>query len=119
MPMAAKLAQLVNCLVVGVVDSFMMMLLLSLSFHSLIGMPHHLSFGKLLSCGSLPLVWAKFRYLSRRAFVCLLVKYVLALYFHWYLPLSSWSPSHSMRTSHAWSPRWRVSAGNTCHSFWG
>ncbi len=41
MPRAAKLAQLLNCLVVAVVDSFMMMLLLSLSFHSSIGMAHH------------------------------------------------------------------------------
>src|SRR5207247_11043892 len=61
MPMEAKLAQLLNCFVVPVVDSFMMMLLLSLSFHSTIGMAHHPSFGKLLSWGSLPLIWAKFR----------------------------------------------------------
>jgi len=44
-----------------VVDSFMMMILLSLSSDSLIGMPHHLSFGKALSSGILPLIWAKFR----------------------------------------------------------
>jgi hypothetical protein len=62
--MAAKLAQLLNCLVGGVVDSFMMMLLLSLRFLSTIGMAHHLSFGKLLSRGILPLIWAKFRYLD-------------------------------------------------------
>ena len=45
----------------GVVDLFMMMILLSLRFYSTIGMPHHLSFGKLLSAGSLPLIGAKFR----------------------------------------------------------
>jgi hypothetical protein len=39
----------------------MMMLLLSLSFHSTIAMAHHPSFDKLLSWGSLPLFWAKFR----------------------------------------------------------
>jgi len=44
------------------VDSFMMMMLLSLRFHFSIGMPHHPSFGKLLSGGSLPLIGAKFRY---------------------------------------------------------
>src|SRR5205807_6339776 len=66
MPMAAKVAQPVNCLINGVVDSFMMMLLLSLSFHSRIGMAHHSSFGKVLSCGSLPLIGAKFRYLERK-----------------------------------------------------
>src|SRR5438270_5131245 len=64
MPMAAKVAQPVNCLIKGVVDSFMMMLLLSLSFHSRIGMAHTSSFGKLLSGGSLPLIGAKFRYLN-------------------------------------------------------
>src|SRR5205807_9188882 len=64
MPMAAKVAQPVNCLINGLVDSFMMMLLLSLSFHSRIGMAHHSSFGKVLSCGSLPLIGAKFRYVT-------------------------------------------------------
>src|SRR5258708_37048855 len=63
-PRGAKLAQLLNCLVVGVIDSFMMMLLLSLSCYSTIGMAHHPSFGKLLSWGTLPLIWAKFRYLG-------------------------------------------------------
>src|SRR6266849_875418 len=62
-PMAAKLAQPVNCFVVGVVDSFMMILLLQRS-DSTRGMAHLCSFGKLLSCGILPLVWAKFRYLA-------------------------------------------------------
>ena len=38
-------------------------MLLSLRFHFSIGMPHHPSFGKLLSGGSLPLIGAKFRYL--------------------------------------------------------
>src|SRR6266851_1915245 len=62
-PTAAKLAQPVNCFVVRVVDSFMM-ILLSQSSDSTRGMAHHCSFGKSLSCGSLPLVWAKFRLLS-------------------------------------------------------
>src|SRR5258708_16333825 len=61
-PRAAKLAQLVNCFVVRVVDSFMM-ILLSQSSDSTRGMAHHYSFGKLLFCGSLPLIWAKFRYI--------------------------------------------------------
>src|SRR5260221_8640560 len=64
-PTAAKLAQPVNCFVVRVVDSFMM-ILLSQSSDSTRGMAHHCSFGKSLSCGSLPLVWAKFRYLHFR-----------------------------------------------------
>src|SRR6266852_2839682 len=64
-PMAAKLAQPVNCFVVGVVDSFMMILLLQ-SSDSTRGMAHLCSFGKLLSCGILPLVWAKFRYLEAK-----------------------------------------------------
>src|SRR5947209_14767494 len=61
MPMAARLALPVNVFVANMVDSFMTMLL-SLRFHFSIGMPHHLSCGKLLSCGSLPLIRAKFRY---------------------------------------------------------
>src|SRR5712671_2435931 len=63
-PRAAKLAQPVNCFVRCVVDSFMM-ILLSQSSDSTRGMAHHSSFGKVLSCGSLPLIWAKFRYLQR------------------------------------------------------
>src|SRR5437016_3297638 len=62
-PKAAKLAQPVNCFVVGVVDSFMM-ILLSQSSDSTRGMAHLCAFGKVLSCGSLPLLWAKFRYLA-------------------------------------------------------
>src|SRR5947209_1932790 len=66
-PMAARLAQPVNCRVVFVVDSFMMMVLLSSGSVPLIGMPHHPRFGKSLSVGStLPLVWAKFRYLTNK-----------------------------------------------------
>ena len=45
------------------VDSFMMMRLLSLVFSSTRGISHHLSFGKLLSAGFLPLIGAKFRQL--------------------------------------------------------
>src|SRR6266849_3460735 len=63
MPTAARLALPVNVFVAHMVDSFMMMMLLSLRFHFSIGMPHHPAFGKLLSCGSLPLIGAKFRYL--------------------------------------------------------
>src|SRR5207248_10936694 len=60
-PTAAKLAHPVKCFVV---DSFMMMILLSQISYSSIGMIHHRSFGKSLSSGStLPLVWTKFRYL--------------------------------------------------------
>src|SRR5947209_8435636 len=60
-PTAAKLAHPVKWFVV---DSFMMMILLSQISHSWIGMIHHHSFGKSLSCASmLPLVWTKFRYL--------------------------------------------------------
>src|SRR6266851_5175347 len=65
MPTAARLALPVNVFVAHMVDSFMMMMLLSLRFHFSIGMPHHPAFGKLLSCGSLPLIGAKFRYLKR------------------------------------------------------
>ncbi len=57
----AKVVQPINCFVVGVVDSFVM-ILLSQSSDSTRGMAHPCSFGKSLSCGSLPLVWAKFRY---------------------------------------------------------
>src|SRR5260370_7247679 len=64
MPMAAKLAQLLYCFVVAVVDSFMMMLLLLLRFHSTIGMAHHPSFGTLLFWGSRPLICANFSYLE-------------------------------------------------------
>src|SRR5258708_18048718 len=64
MPTAARLALPVNVFVAHMVDSFMMMMLLSIRFHFSIGMPHHPAFGKLLSCGSLPLIGAKFRYLS-------------------------------------------------------
>src|SRR5260370_39270811 len=66
MPTAARLALPVNVFVATMVDSFMMMLLLSLRFHFSIGMPHHPAFGKLLSGGSLPLIGAKFRYLTMR-----------------------------------------------------
>src|SRR5260370_10048012 len=58
---AARLALPVNVFVATMVDSFMMMMLLSLRFHFSIGMPHHPAFGKLLSGGSLPLIGAKFR----------------------------------------------------------
>src|SRR5216684_9112048 len=64
MPTAARLALPVNVFVAHMVDSFMMMMLLSLRFHFSIGMPHHPAFGKLLSCGSLPLIGAKFRYID-------------------------------------------------------
>src|SRR5260370_39963204 len=64
MPMAARLALPVNDFVIDVIGSFMMVILLSLSFYSSIGLSHHFSFGKLLSWGSRPLIGAKFRYLK-------------------------------------------------------
>src|SRR5258708_31188291 len=74
MPTAARLALPVNVFVATMVDSFMMMLLLSLRFHFSIGMPHHPAFGKLLSCGSLPLIGAKFRYLNYRTHGVILMR---------------------------------------------
>src|SRR5712691_7283768 len=74
-PMAARLAQPVKCRVVFVVDSFMMMVLLSWGSVPLIGMTHHSSFGKSLSVGStLPLFWAKFRYLICSQKTCYAVR---------------------------------------------
>src|SRR5439155_24114226 len=64
----AKLAQPLNCFVVSVVDSFMM-ILLSQSSDSTRGMAHLCAFGKVLFCGSLPLVWAKFRYLVNETII--------------------------------------------------
>src|SRR6266568_6851677 len=64
-PSAAKLAQAVNWLVGFVVDSFMMMVLLSQVFFPLIGKIHHRSFRKSLCFdSSLSLFWTKFRYLG-------------------------------------------------------
>src|SRR6266705_6039134 len=61
-PSAAKLAQAVNWLVGFVVDSFMMMVLLSQVFFPLIGKIHHRSFRKSLCFdSSLSLFWTKFR----------------------------------------------------------
>src|SRR6266704_3499665 len=64
-PSAAKLAQAVNWLVGFVVDSFMMMVLLSQVFFPLIGKIHHRSFRKSLCFdSSLSLFWTKFRLLT-------------------------------------------------------
>src|SRR6266567_772713 len=64
-PSAAKLAQAVNWLVGFVVDSFMMMVLLSQVFFPLIGKIHHRSFRKSLCFDiSLSLFWTKFRYIE-------------------------------------------------------
>src|SRR5438270_12626208 len=64
-PRAAKLAQGEKWQIVFVVDSFMVMVLLSSGFLPSIGMAHHPAFGKSLAAGSiLPLLWTKFRYLS-------------------------------------------------------
>src|SRR5258708_4529924 len=61
-PSAARLVHGEKCRVVCVVDSFIVMVLLSLDSVPSIGMTHHPSFGKSLSGGStLPLLWAKFR----------------------------------------------------------
>src|SRR6266568_2346738 len=66
-PSAAKLAQAVNWLVGFVVDSFMMMVLLSQVFFPLIGKIHHRSFRKSLCFdSSLSLFWTKFRYVVPR-----------------------------------------------------
>src|SRR2546422_705667 len=64
MPIAASVARAVNSFVVDVLDSFMMMILLSFRSDSSIGMSHHLSFGKFLSGGVLPLIGAKFRHIA-------------------------------------------------------
>src|SRR5947209_20266647 len=62
-PMAARLAQGEKWSVVFVVDSFLVMVLLSSAFLPLIGMTHHPAFGKFLAAGSiLPLLWTNFRY---------------------------------------------------------
>src|SRR5712692_845437 len=64
-PIAARLAQGEKWEVVFVVDSFMVMVLLSWASLPSIGMTHHPSFGKSLSAGStLPLLWTKFRYIN-------------------------------------------------------
>ncbi|TMD98820.1 MAG: tetratricopeptide repeat protein, partial [Chloroflexi bacterium] len=64
--MAARLAQGEKWEVVFVVDSFIVMVLLSLGSLPSIGMTHHHSFGKSLSAGGiLPLLWTKFRYLKQ------------------------------------------------------
>src|SRR5436309_15537445 len=64
-PRAAKLAQGEKWQIVFVVDSFMVMVLLSSGFLPSIGMAHHRSFGKSLAAGSiLPLLWTKFRYVT-------------------------------------------------------
>src|SRR5712691_12317039 len=69
-PMAARLAQGEKCRVVFVIDSFMVMVLLSLGSLPSIGMIHHRSFGKSLSAGSiLPLLWTKFRYLGKHVYL--------------------------------------------------
>src|SRR5947209_13085280 len=65
-PMAARLAQDEKWQVVFVVDSFIVMVLLSSAFLPLIGMTHHPAFGKSLAAGSiLPLLWTNFRYIER------------------------------------------------------
>src|SRR2546425_5354531 len=61
-PSAARLAHGEKCRVVCVLDSSIVMVLLSLGSLPSIGMTHHPSFGKSLSVGSMPpLLWAKFR----------------------------------------------------------
>src|SRR5437868_11248290 len=68
-PRAAKLAQGEKWQIVFVVDSFMVMVLLSSGFLPSIGMAHHRSFGKSLAAGSiLPLLWTKFRSLRPRIY---------------------------------------------------
>src|SRR5713101_9730853 len=64
-PIAARLAHGEKCRVGFVIDSFMVMVLLSSGSVPSIGMTHHRSFRKSFSAGStLPLLWTKFRYLS-------------------------------------------------------
>src|SRR5436305_10444459 len=77
-PTAAKLAHPVKCFVV---DSFMMMVLLSQISYSSIDMIHHRSFGKSLSVGSmLSLFWAKFRYLGLVIYRTIPCFYISRLY---------------------------------------
>src|SRR6266849_8403032 len=64
-PIAARLAHGEKCRVGFVIDSFMVMVLLSSGSVPSIGMTHHRSFRKPFSAGStLPLLWTKFRYLD-------------------------------------------------------
>src|SRR5712692_4878486 len=64
-PIAARLAHGEKCRVGFVIDSFMVMVLLSSGSVPSIGMTHHRSFRKSFSAGStLPLLWTKFRQLA-------------------------------------------------------
>src|SRR6266851_7616462 len=65
-PIAARLAHGEKCRVGFVIDSFMVMVLLSSGSVPSIGMTHHRSFRKSFSAGStLPLLWTKFRSLRK------------------------------------------------------